>query len=53
MTTGLADIAAQARRAGTPDEALKQEYWAWDKTHLGAKGHALAAEAVWEAIKGR
>ena len=35
--TGLADVAAEFRRPGTPDEALKQEYWAWDKVHLGGE----------------
>lgn len=43
---GLADIAADFRKAGTADEALKQTYWAWDKTHLGAKGHERVKEVV-------
>jgi lysophospholipase L1-like esterase len=49
--TGLADIAAEFRKAGTPDEALKQTYWAWDKTHLGPKGHQITAETVLRAIQ--
>ena len=44
--TALADIAVEFRKAGTPDEALKQTYWAWDKTHLGAKGHQVVCETV-------
>ena len=49
--TGLADIAAEFRRPGTPDESLKQEYWAWDKGHLGKKGHQVVSDAVLKAIE--
>ncbi|MCY2953694.1 MAG: hypothetical protein NTU53_17205 [Planctomycetota bacterium] len=49
--TGLADIAAEFRKAGTPDEALRQTYWAWDKTHLGLKGHQITAETVLQAMQ--
>jgi lysophospholipase L1-like esterase len=49
--TGLADIAAKFRKPGTPDEALKQEYWAWDKGHLGKKGHQVVSDAVLQAIE--
>lgn len=48
---GLADIAAQFRLAGDADTALKRNYWAWDKVHLGAKGHELVAETVLQEIK--
>jgi len=51
--TGLADVAAAFRKVATPDEALKQEYWAWDKVHLGAKGHETARDVVMAAIAGR
>jgi lysophospholipase L1-like esterase len=50
--TGLADVAAAFHAPGTPEEALKQEYWAWDKVHLGAKGHAATADVVMKAIEG-
>lgn len=49
--TGLADVAADFRKAGSPDEAMKQQYWAWDKVHLGAKGHEVARDAVLRAIE--
>jgi lysophospholipase L1-like esterase len=48
---GLADTAAEFRKVGSAEQALKQEYWVWDKTHLGPKGHALAAETVLKAIE--
>jgi lysophospholipase L1-like esterase len=48
--TGLADIAAEFHKVPTADEALKQEYWAWDKVHLGAKGHEVTKDAVIKAI---
>ena len=48
--TGLADLAAAFHQAGSADEALKRNYWAWDKTHLGAKGHELVADTVLDAI---
>lgn len=45
--TGLADIAADFRKAaGSPAEGLKQEYWAWDKVHLGAKGKQVAKDSI-------
>ena len=50
-SAAIADIAAEFRKAGTPDEALKQTYWAWDKTHLGPKGHQITAETVLRAIQ--
>ena len=49
--TGLSDVAADFRKAGTPDEAMKQQYWAWDKVHLGAKGKEIAKEAVLKALE--
>lgn len=51
--TGLADPAAEFRRTGSPDEALRRNYWAWDKCHLGSKGHELVADIVLRAITGR
>jgi lysophospholipase L1-like esterase len=46
----LADVAGEFRKPSSPDEALKREYWAWDKVHLGAKGHEVARDAVLQAI---
>ena len=46
----LADIAAEFRKAGSADEALKRTCWAWDKTHLGAKGHEVVKETVLRAV---
>jgi lysophospholipase L1-like esterase len=41
------DVAGAFRAAGkTPDEALKGEYWVWDKVHLGPKGQEVARDAV-------
>lgn len=48
--TGLADVAADFRKAGTPAEGLKQEYWAWDKVHLGAKGKQVAKDAILKLV---
>ncbi|MGA2497433.1 MAG: GDSL-type esterase/lipase family protein [Tepidisphaeraceae bacterium] len=48
--TGLADVAAEFRKPGTPDDALKQGIWAWDKVHLGPKGHETAKDVVLRAI---
>jgi lysophospholipase L1-like esterase len=50
--TGLVDMAAEFRKAATADEALKREYWAWDKVHLGGKGHEVTRDAVLRAIAG-
>ena len=49
--TAVADVAAEFRKVATPDEALKQGYWAWDKTHLGAKGHEVVKDTVLRAIE--
>ncbi len=49
--TGLADVAADFRKPGTPDESLKQEYWAWDKGHLGKKGHEMVKDSVLRAVE--
>ncbi len=48
---GLADIAHEFRRVSDPEAALKEGYWAWDKTHLGAKGHETTAATVLKAIE--
>ena len=48
---GLADVACEIRKAGSPDEALKREYWAWDKTHLGKGGHRLVCDTVLREIE--
>jgi phospholipase/lecithinase/hemolysin len=50
MKTGLADVAGQFPKLSA-DEALKQDYLAWDKVHLGARGHAIACEAVFQTIQ--
>lgn len=49
--TGLADIPAEFRKAASPEEALKRQYWAWDKTHLGPAGHQLVSQTVLRAIE--
>ena len=49
--TGLVDIAAEFHKVESPDKALQQQYWAWDKTHLGTNGHAVVAKTVLKAIK--
>ena len=49
--TGFADAAGAFFKAGSPEEALKRQYWAWDKVHLGAGGHDLVAETVLRAIQ--
>ncbi len=46
----LADIAAEIHKFPSPDEALKQEYWAWDKVHLGPKGHAATQALIMKLI---
>lgn len=51
-SVALGDAAAAFRKVASPDEALKREYWAWDKVHLGAKGHAVARDVVLGAIEG-
>lgn len=48
--TALVDIAAEFRKAGSADQALARDYWAWDKTHLGKAGHELTARQVMSAI---
>jgi hypothetical protein len=48
----LADVAGAIRRFGSLDEAMAQGCWAWDKTHLGAKGHALVADLVLKTVAG-
>jgi len=49
--TGFADIATAFHGAGSPETALKQTYWAWDKTHLGPKGHEAVCDVVLKAIQ--
>jgi lysophospholipase L1-like esterase len=49
--TALADVAAEFHKVAGPDEALGQGYWVSDKTHLGPKGHEVAAAAVLKAIE--
>jgi lysophospholipase L1-like esterase len=46
----LADTAAEFRKAGSAEEALKQNYWAWDKVHLGKKGQEAARDTVMRTI---
>jgi lysophospholipase L1-like esterase len=48
---GLVDIAAEFRSVGGADQALRQNYWAWDKTHLGSKGHELVAATILKALQ--
>lgn len=51
--TGLADVAAEFHKVQGDDAdlALKLKYWAWDKTHLGPKGHQLTRDVVLKAIE--
>ncbi|HZL36240.1 MAG TPA: GDSL-type esterase/lipase family protein [Tepidisphaeraceae bacterium] len=49
--TGLIDIAADFRKPGTPEAALKQEYWAWDKVHLGKKSQEIVRDAILRGIE--
>ena len=49
--SGLADVASEIRRLGDADRAMAAGCWAWDKIHLGPRGHALAAETVLRAIE--
>ncbi len=46
----LADTAEALRHPGSPDKALEQKHWEWDKVHLGAKGHEITKDAVLRAI---
>lgn len=48
---GVADVEADFRKAGSADEAMTQKYWAWDKVHLGAKGHEVARDCVLKALE--
>jgi lysophospholipase L1-like esterase len=47
----VADVAAEFRKAGGPDEALGQGYWVDDKVHLGPKGHEVVADLVQRTIE--
>ena len=49
--TGLADVSAEFHKTPEADEALKLGYWAWDRTHLGAKGHEIFRDTVLDAIE--
>lgn len=48
---GFADAAGAFHKAGSREEAVKRQYWAWDNVHLGAGGHELIAETVLRAIQ--
>ncbi|HUU42354.1 MAG TPA: GDSL-type esterase/lipase family protein [Planctomycetota bacterium] len=51
--TGLADVAAEFHKieGDEADTALKLNYWAWDRTHLGEKGHEITRDVVLDAIE--
>lgn len=49
--TGFADAAAAFHTAGSREEALKRQYWAWDNVHLGTGGHALIADTVFRSVE--
>jgi len=49
--TGFVDAAAAFHEAGSREEALKRQYWAWDNVHLGASGHELIANAVFRGLQ--
>lgn len=49
--TALTDIANDVRKTcASREEALKQSYWAWDKTHLGPAGHERVKESILRTI---
>jgi lysophospholipase L1-like esterase len=48
--TGFVDAATAFHKAGSREEALRRQYWAWDNVHLGSGGHDLIAESVFAAI---
>lgn len=48
--TALADVAASFREVGSPQLALEQGYWVWDKVHLGPKGHSVVSDLVLRAV---
>jgi lysophospholipase L1-like esterase len=48
--TGFVDAATAFHQAGTREEALRRQYWAWDNVHLGPGGHKLIAETVFAAL---
>ena len=47
--TGLVDIAAEFHKVSA-EKALQQNYFARDKVHLGAQGHAVVRDAVLRAL---
>jgi lysophospholipase L1-like esterase len=52
MGTGLADTAAAFHRAGDANETARKALYCSDGVHLGAAGHALAAETVGRVLEG-
>ncbi|MFH1923685.1 MAG: SGNH/GDSL hydrolase family protein [Planctomycetota bacterium] len=48
--TGFVDAATALHKAGSREEALRRQYWAWDNVHLGPGGHDWIAETVFAAI---
>jgi lysophospholipase L1-like esterase len=48
--TGLADMAGAFHAVGDKDEAAKLNLYCRDQVHLGAAGHAQAAQTVQQAI---
>lgn len=46
----VVDVAAAFRAPGSADTAIAKDYWAWDKTHLGAKGHEVVADMLMHAL---
>jgi len=48
--TGFVDAATAFHQAGSREEALRRQYWAWDNVHLGPGGHSLIADMVCAAI---
>ena len=49
--TGLADVAAEFHKKASADDAQKDNFWADDGTHLGAKGHGITKDCVLDAIE--
>ena len=47
--TGRVDIAAEFHKVSA-EKALQQNYFARDKVHLGAQGHAVVRDAVLRAL---
>jgi lysophospholipase L1-like esterase len=48
--TGFADLAAEVRKLGTPEEVQKLPFWSADNVHLAQKGKETFCSVVLKAI---